>query len=101
MAIFVNDSGTLRTVRFIAINDSGTIRRVNEVYVNDNGSLAGPFTATHATTRQTATTTSTISGVQNTVFNTTTTFDTDYILVKSNNVSLATTALISNDYQII
>ncbi|MBA6337137.1 MULTISPECIES: ACT domain-containing protein [unclassified Colwellia] len=29
------------------------------------------------------------------------TFDTDYILVKSNNVSLATTALISNDYQII
>jgi hypothetical protein len=29
------------------------------------------------------------------------TFDTDYILVKSNNVFLATTALISNDYQII
>jgi len=29
------------------------------------------------------------------------TFDTDYILVKSNNVSLATTALIANDYQII
>ena len=29
------------------------------------------------------------------------TFDTDYILVKSKNVSLATTALISNDYQII
>jgi hypothetical protein len=29
------------------------------------------------------------------------TFDTDYILVKSQNVSLATAALISNDYQII
>ncbi|NQZ89210.1 MAG: ACT domain-containing protein [Colwellia sp.] len=29
------------------------------------------------------------------------TFDTDYILVKSKNVSLATSALISNDYQII
>tara|TARA_B100000809_G_C14747068_1_gene390719 strand:- start:113 stop:493 length:381 start_codon:yes stop_codon:yes gene_type:complete len=29
------------------------------------------------------------------------TFDTDYILIKSNNVSLATAALISNDYQII
>jgi hypothetical protein len=29
------------------------------------------------------------------------TFDTDYILVKSKNVSLATAALISNDYQII
>jgi hypothetical protein len=29
------------------------------------------------------------------------TFDTDYILVKSKNVSLATTALISNNYQII
>ena len=60
MAIFVNDSGTLRTVRFIAVNDSGVIRRVNEVYVNDGGTLAGPFTATHETTRQTATTTSTM-----------------------------------------
>jgi hypothetical protein len=29
------------------------------------------------------------------------TFDTDYILVKSKNVSLATNALIANDYQII
>ncbi|MFT6901995.1 MAG: hypothetical protein ACJAXS_002203 [Colwellia sp.] len=29
------------------------------------------------------------------------TFDTDYILVKSQNVSLATTALLANDYQII
>ncbi|MFB0981778.1 MAG: ACT domain-containing protein [Alteromonadaceae bacterium] len=29
------------------------------------------------------------------------TFDTDYILVKSTNVSLATAALISNNYQII
>jgi hypothetical protein len=29
------------------------------------------------------------------------TFDTDYILVKSKNVSLASAALISNDYQII
>mgnify|MGYP000515243799 FL=1 len=29
------------------------------------------------------------------------TFDTDYILVKSKNVSLATAALIANDYQII
>jgi hypothetical protein len=29
------------------------------------------------------------------------TFDTDYILVKSKNVSLATTALIANNYQII
>ena len=53
MAIFVNDGGTLRTIRFIAVNDNGTIRRVNEVYVNDGGSLEGPFSAVHSTTRST------------------------------------------------
>ena len=55
MAIYVNDSGTLRQLRFIAINDSGTVRRVNEVYVNDGGSLEGPFSAIHTTTRSTTT----------------------------------------------
>ena len=76
MAIYVNDSGTLREISFLAINDSGTVRRINEVYVNDGGSLEGPFTITHTTSRDTATSTITISGLQLTTFNTTTTFDT-------------------------
>ena len=66
MAIFVNDGGTLRTIRFIAVNDNGTIRRVNEVYVNDGGSLEGPFSAVHSTTRSTNTQTTFISGTQET-----------------------------------
>ena len=77
MAIYVNDSGTLRQISFLAINDSGTVRRINEVYVNDGGSLEGPFTITHTTSRNTATSISTISGLQLTTFNTTTTFDTN------------------------
>ena len=91
MAIYVNDSGTLRQVKFLAVNDGGVVRRVNEVYVNDNGSLAGPFTATHETSRNTATTTSTISGVQNTVFNTNTVFDTDYNTTTTFDTSKVTT----------
>ena len=59
MAIYVNDSGTLRQISFLAINDSGTLRRINEVYVNDGGSLEGPFKITHQTSRNTATSTST------------------------------------------
>ena len=64
MAIYVNDSGTLRQLRFLAINDSGTLRRVNEVYVNHSGSLEGPFTAVHTTTRSTNTETTYVSGTQ-------------------------------------
>ena len=77
MAIFVNDGGTLRTIRFIAVNDNGTIRRVNEVYVNDGGSLEGPFSAVHATTRSTNTQTTFVSGSQETSFATTCTFETN------------------------
>ena len=76
MALYINDNGTLRTIGFLAVNDSGTLRRINEVYVNDNGTLAGPFTITHQTSRDTATSTSTISGVQETSFATTTVFNT-------------------------
>ena len=77
MAIYVNDSGTLRTLRFLAINDSGTIRRVNEVYVNDGGSLEGPFSAIHTTARSTNTETTYVSGTQETAYSTTTVYQTN------------------------
>ena len=78
-------------VRFpsLAINDSGTVRRINEVYVNDGGSLEGPFTIFHTTMEHT-TSISTISGLQLTTFNTTTTFDT--------NRSTVTTTVFDNYY---
>ena len=76
MAIYVNDSGTLRQLRFIAINDSGTVRRVNSVYVNDSGSLEGPFSAIHTTSRSTNTETAYASGTHETAYNTTTAYDT-------------------------
>ena len=78
MAIYVNDSGTLRQLRFIAINDNGTIRRVNEVYVNDGGTLEGPFSAVHQTERSTNTQTTFVSGTQET------SFGTDYQRLKEN-----------------
>ena len=68
MGIFVNDGGTLRTIRFIAVNDGGTLRRVNEVFVNNGGSLEGPFSAVHETSRSTNTETTYISGTQETAF---------------------------------
>ena len=77
MAIYVNDGGTLRTIRFLAVNDSGTIRRVHHVYVNDGGSLEGPFDAVHSTDRSTNTQTTFISGTQETAFSTTCTFETN------------------------
>ena len=77
MAIYVNDGGTLRTIRFLAVNDSGTIRRVHHVYVNDGGSVEGPFDAVHSTTRSTNTQTTYISGTQETAFATTCTFETN------------------------
>ena len=77
MAIYVNDGGTLRTLRFLAINDSGTLRRVNEVYVNHSGSLEGPFSAVHTTTRSTNTETTYVSGTQETAYSTTTTYNTN------------------------
>ena len=64
MAIYCNDGGTLRQVRFLAINDSGTIRRIHHVYVNDNGSLEGPFDAVRSTARSTNTETTFVSGTQ-------------------------------------
>ena len=77
MSIYVNDGGTLRTLRFLAINDSGTIRRVNEVYVNDGSSLEGPFSAVHTTARTTNTETTYVSGDQSTSYSTTSTFNTN------------------------
>ena len=91
MAIYVNDNGTLRQISFLAVNDNGTIRRVNEVYVNDGGSLAGPFSTIHQTSRNTETSRTTISGVQITAFNTTTTFDTDYSTLTTFDTSRTTT----------
>ena len=77
MAIYVNDGGTLRTIRFLAVNDGGTIRRVHHVYVNDGGSLEGPFDAVHSTLRSTNTETTFVSGTQETSFSTTCTFETN------------------------
>ena len=74
MAIYCNDGGTLRQVRFLAINDSGTIRRIHHVYVNDNGSLEGPFDAVRSTQRSTNTETTFVSVTQETSFSTTCTF---------------------------
>ena len=91
MAIYVNDSGTLRQISFLAINDNGTLRRINEVYVNDGGSLEGPFTVTHETSRNTATSTSTISGLQDTSFATTTTFNTTQSTLTTFDTSRTTT----------
>ena len=79
MAIYCNDGGTLRTIRFIAVNDGGTIRRVHHVYVNDAGSLAGPFDAIHNTARSTNTETTFVSGTQETAFSTTCSFETNAV----------------------
>ena len=77
MAIYVNDGGTLRTIRFIAVNDAGTVRRVHHVYVNDGGTVAGPFDAIHSTARTTNTETTFVSGTQETAFSTTCSFETN------------------------
>ena len=68
MAIYVNDGGTLRTIRFLAVNDGGTIRRVHHVYVNDGGSLEGPFDAVHSTLHEAQTQTICVFGTQETSF---------------------------------
>ena len=77
MAIYVNDGGNLRQIRFLAVNDNGTIRRIHHVYVNASGSLEGPFDAVRATDRSTNTQTTFISGTQETSFSTTCTFETN------------------------